>query len=50
MTASVFLSCPTPYLKSQQIFIERLEDDLKARHLLPRIAGRKGSPRKLYDE
>ena len=50
MRASVFLSCQKPYLKCQEAFITRLRNDLKARHLLPRIAGRKGRPRKLYDE
>ena len=39
MTASVFLSCQTPYLKVQQTFLERLNDDLKSRCLLPRTVG-----------
>ena len=39
MTASVFLSCPTPYLKVQQTFIDRLKADLEGRCLLPRTVG-----------
>ena len=39
MTASVFLSCPTPYLKLQEDFIESLKKDLEGRCLLHRTVG-----------
>ena len=39
MHASVFLSRPTPYLKVQQKFLDRLEADLKARGLTPQTVG-----------
>ncbi|MBR0282642.1 MAG: hypothetical protein IJQ81_13850 [Oscillibacter sp.] len=40
MLASVFLSCQTPYLQSQQEFIDKLEADLKSRDLFPRTVGK----------
>lgn len=39
MLASVFLSCPTPYLKGQEEFLRKLKKNLECRCLLHRTVG-----------